>query len=338
MIMLLSRLASTRLTLFGMALLAAGAGLSYDNPAEMPVWVLVVPLAFLSINLFAAIIVQPGINKRPGLLTFHIGLLAVCVLAAIGRLTVYEARIEMLQGTEFSPAQAFNVQQGPWHVGDLNALAFVQGPYTVEYGPELSRGPTRSHVAIPLPEGGWDEKVVGDDTPLLLDGYRFYTSFNKGFAPILTWLSDAGEQVTGAVHMPSYPLFEYKQDSEWVTPLGEQLKLWLRLETGYTEETSWVLDGERSTGVLVVNSGDQRVELSPGDEVSLQGGRLRYEALSTWMGYKIYYDPTLKWLFIAAVLAVFGLMQHYWSKFSVQPMQKNDIDVRVNDVDKGAQG
>ncbi len=323
MMPLLRRLASTRLTLLGMAMLAVGAGLSYDNPVDTPVWVLVVPLAFLALNLFAAIIAQPGINRRPGLLMFHVGLLAVCVLVAIGRLSVYEARVELLQGTEFEPSLAFDVRQGPWHGGKLSEVKFVQGPYSVEYGPQLSRGPTRSQVLIPDGHGGWQEKVVGDDTPLVLKGYRFYTTFNKGFASIITWLPEFGMPVSGAVHMPSYPLFEYKQANSWITPAGEEVKLWLRMDTAYDTENDWTLSGNTSSGVLVVNNGGQRVELSPGDEVSLKGGRLRYDSLGTWMGYKIYYDPTLMWLFIGSVLAVVGLMQHYWSKFASQPMRQD---------------
>jgi cytochrome c biogenesis protein ResB len=43
--------------------------------------------------------------------------------------------------------------------------------------------------------------------------------------------------------------------------------------------------------------GEQRVELTPGSEVQLAEGRLRYEALTTWMGYRVFYDPTIQWLF-----------------------------------------
>lgn len=326
------RLASTRLTLVGMVLLAAGAGFSYDNPVTTPVWVLVVPLAFLAVNLFAAILVQPGINRRGGLLLFHIGLLSICILAAIGRLTFYEAHVELTGGESFAAENVIDPRQGPWHRGELDQVHFVQGPYTVEYGAQLRRGPTRSQVAIPDGKGGWAERVAGDDTPLLIAGYRFYTSFNKGFAPVLTWMPDEGEAVTGTVHMPSYPLFDYKQDNRWTPPGGSEILFWLRLETGYNADAPWVLDGRKARGVLVVNSNGQRVELNPGDEVQLSGGRLRYESLNSWIGYKIFYDPTLKWLFIAAVLAVAGLARHYWSKFGDQPLaQQQSV---VNKVEK----
>ena len=30
------------------------------------------------------------------------------------------------------------------------------------------------------------------------------------------------------------------------------------------------------------------------------------------MGYKVYYDPTLRWLFFVSIIAVFGMAWHYW--------------------------
>lgn len=319
----LRRLASTRLTLVGMAWLAIGAGVNYDNPmaaSAASVWTLAAPLLFLALNLLAAIITQPGINRRPGLLVFHIGLFSICVLAAIGRLTFFEARFELGQGMPFAADLLTDVRHGPWHRNSLDHVHFVQGYYTVDYAPGLTRGPTRSQVMVPQAGGGWREQIIGDDTPLVLDSYRFYTSFNKGFAPVLTWQPEQGAPVTGTLNMPSYPLFEYKQDSEWAPPGGKPIKFWLRLETGYTKEQSWVLDGRKARSVLVVNDGERRVELAPGESVSLPGGKLRYEQLSTWMGYKIFYDPTLYGLFVAAIVAVLGLAHHYWRKFASQPL------------------
>ncbi len=319
MITVFSRLASIRLTLVGMVALAIGAGLSYDNPAETSVWVLAAPLALLSLNLFAAILTNPRINRRPGLLIFHVGLLLICVLAAIGRLTLFEGRVEMSQGAVFDVQAVTDIKQGPWHRGRIGEVVFVQGPYTVSYQPGLKRGPTRSHVSLPDGRGGWREKVVGDDKPLIINGYRFYTTFNKGFAVIVSWLPAEGEPMTGTIHMPSYPLFDYKQSNQWTTPGGGELKLWLRVNAGMDRDKAWVLDGSKASGVLVVKSGSERVELEEGESIAVDGGHLRFEQLSTWMGYKIFYDPTLFWLFIASVVAVLGLAYHYWRKMAQQP-------------------
>lgn len=311
------RLASLRFTLAGMILLAIGAALSYNNPASTPVWVLVVPMALLSINLLAAIISNPRIHRRGSLLVFHLALLGVTVLVAIGFLTRFEAHIEMLEGTAFSADDLVDTKPGLWHVGHLDKVHFIQGPYTVDYAAGMMRGPTRSHIQLPDGRGGWEWRVVGDDKPLVVEGYRFYTSFNKGFAPILTWLPDHGQPETGSVNMPAYPLFEFKQDNSWTPPGASEIKFWLRLDTGMNEKSDWVLDGDKTTGVLVINTADgQRVELKPGDSAPVPGGRLRYDRLTTWMGYKIFYDPTLHLLFATAIIGVLGLFTHFWQKFS----------------------
>lgn len=309
------QLASLRLTLVGMGLLAVGAALSYDNPVSTPVWVLVAPLALLAVNLFAAILSNPHINRRGGLLLFHIGLLFIVLLAAVGRLTHMDGRIELTEGDAFDAEDLIDVQHGPWHAGALERVQFVQGGFTVDYSPGMARGPTRSTVLVPDGRGGWEQRVVGDDTPLVLEGYRFYTTFNKGFAPILTWIPDQGAPVTGSVHMPSYPLFEHRQANRWTPPGAEEIRFWLQLDTGMNPQGDWRLDPARTPGVLVVRAGERRVELRPGESQRLDGGVLRYERLSSWMGYKLFYDPTLHWLFIASMIAVLGLAAHFWRKF-----------------------
>ena len=120
--------------------------------------------------------------------------------------------------------------------------------------------------------------------------------------------------------MPSYPLMAYRQANEWQTPVGEPVKFWLQLNTGLDEHSNWMLDPARATGLLVINRGDKRLEMKPGDSIALQGGTLTFERLGGWMGYKIFYDPTLSWLFICAILAVLGMALHYWQKFSAAPL------------------
>jgi len=311
-------LGSPRLAMVGMAALAIGAVLSYGNPDTVSIWVLILPLLFLAVNLLMAILTNPRIYKRHGLLLFHVGLLSIVILSAIGRLTHFEADVEMVRDTVFDSTEVLRAKAGIWHDGTLAEVQFQQGHYTVDYSPGLVRGKTKSYITVFDPSGVATQKIVGDDTPLVLEGYRFYTSFNKGFAPILTWQpADGGEPLTGAIPMPSYPLFEYKQDNQWAPPDSEQIDFWLRLDTGLTEDEAWTLDGRHAQGILVVKSGDQRVELRPGESTKLPGGVLVYEQLTTWLGYKIFYDPTLFWLFIASVLTVVGMTAHFWRKITL---------------------
>lgn len=308
-------LASTRLTLFGMVFLGVGAALNYDNPVETPAWVLVTPITLLAINLLAAVLTNPRINRRGGLLVFHLGLLAIAVLAAIGRMTILEANVELTVGDAFSANDVMLIREGPWHAGSLDRVAFVQGPWTIDYSPGMSRGPTRSEIMVPDGHGGWDHQIIGDDTPLVSEGFRFYSTFNKGFAAVLTWIPDGGVPVTGAVHMPSYPLFEHRQANRWTPEEGEEIRFWLQLETGIDPNANWRLDPQEAKGLLVVRAGEDRVELQPGESVRLEHGSLRYDRLAGWMGYRIYYDPTLHWLFLASMIGVLGLAAHFWRKF-----------------------
>jgi len=290
-------------------------------------WLFVGPsiVLLLAVNLISAIISNPRINRRGGLLVFHLGLLSIVVLAAIGRLTHMDGRVEIIAGAEFSPELVTDVHSGPLHSGALADVKFVQGPFTVEYRAQMMRGLTHSQVALPDNEGGWREAVVGDDRPLLIEGYRFYTTFNKGFAPILSWTSHDGRvSETGAVHMPSYPLFDFKQSNSWTPQGGDEIKFWLQLETGLTAEEAWVLDGRRATGTLVVNVSDERTELLPGQSVKMASGTLRYERLTTWMGYKLFYDPTLQWMFLAAFITIAGLSAHLWRKLAAEPLGLDD--------------
>jgi len=317
---MLRRLASLKFTLVGMVLLAGGAALSYGNPAEVSVWVLIVPLALLALNLAAAIVTNPRINRQPGLLVFHVCLLATVLLAGLGRLTHLDAHLEIAQNEAFSKDMLQEVKKGPWHSGNLDKVQFIQGAYTVDYAVGLKRGLTHSQVFLPGLGGATVMQDVGDDRPLILERYRFYTTHNKGFAPVLTWLPNQGVPVTGRINMPGYPLYDYKQDNSWVPPgTKEEIKFWLQLQTGMTLEEPWVLDGRNATGILVVTSDDKRVELEPGDEVSLEHGRLRFENLTTWMGYRVFYDPTIQWLFWVTVVGVFGLTHFFWVKLNLVP-------------------
>jgi len=72
---------------------------------------------------------------------------------------------------------------------------------------------------------------------------------------------------------------------------------------------------------LVLRVGDERRELQPGERYLLPQGMLVYEGLTTWMGYKVFYDWTLPWLLASCLLAVVSLTWHYWQKFAAQPWE-----------------
>lgn len=331
MMVWVNRLASKHLTMLGMLLLAVGSALSYGGRLDVSMWVLVVPLLVLSLNLLAAIMTNRRINRQAGLLVFHLGLLGLVIVVAFGRLVHMDAQVEMIVGQGFYPELLHETKHGPLHISHLDEVNFIQGPYSVNYDPGPRRKETYSYAMVTYPDGHKQEIVFGDDKPLLMGNYRIYTSFNKGFTTILTWTPDGGESVTGSVNMPSFPLYDYKQQNTWTPPgTDDEIKFWLRLTTAYDESVKWVLEQKTSSGVLVVTVGDERVELMPGEEARLPAGTLRFDELTMWMGYTIFYDPTLGWLFWISVIAVLGLTWHLGHKIMVQGWSGKDDDDSVS--------
>ena len=327
--MSLRLLRSTRLTLAGFALLGAAVAVGQWQPQRV-YWAVVFSLALLALNLTAALVFSREL-RRGGLGVFHLSLLGCLLLVAWGRLTHLDARIEIVDGQPFSPDAVQVVARGPMHSDSYRDLHFTQGPFTVDYAPGLRRQHTISKVAVGHAVGRQGQapaqwQQVGDDHPLVLEGYRFYTTHNKGFAPILSWIAPGAAALTGAVHMPDYPGSDWKQEQTWTPPAGPEMRFWLRQAKPVTQDEAWTLEPRKTDAVLVVEFDGRRFELRPGQEAVADRGVLRYEYLAGWMGYRIFYDPTLMPLLWLSVLGVVGMAVHLWS--CVVAPRRRDVDAR----------
>ncbi len=296
-------LASLRLTLA--AILAAGAivltGQWFDYPFGS---VVAFPFAVLCLNLLAALCVTPKLRRQAGLLGFHLALAALALLVAADRLTFLNGHVEVTEGTVFDP-RLVEAETGLFHRNALADVRFVQKGFEINYGPMVKRRDTVSTVLVPDGAGAWQPRAVGDDRPLVVGDYRFYTSFNKGFAPLLTYRDRQGVAHSGSLHLPSYPLNHFRQGTEWQLPDGSgAVKLWLHIpEPVYEEERTWQFR-KPADARLVVMSADGRRELRPGEELLLGDGRLRYEELRSWMGYTIAYNPLTPWMLATVVIGI----------------------------------
>lgn len=315
---MVQRAASLRLTLCILLLLALGAVAALGNVLP-PTWALSVPLALCALNLAAAVATHAAFRQQLSLLVFHLALLAVLLLAAAGRMTYLKGQVELSDGDHFA-GELTGVEAGPWHRSRLDQLRFANLGFEIDYQPGVKRASTRNRVAWIAEDGTERQGVIGDTVPLVLQGYRFYTSFNKGFAPRFLWQPADGAAQRGTIHLPAYPLHEYRQALEW-TPPGSQLQLWTQLQFDEI-----LLDPERPSQFrlpaqhrVVLRSGGQRWELGPGDRVNLPGGVLQYEGLTRWMGYSVFYDWTIPWLLAACTLAVAALALHFFAKFRDRP-------------------
>lgn len=317
----LQLLASLKLTLLILAALAVGIIVTYRNETKTT-WPLVLPLALCALNLLAAIATQPVFRRQVPLLMFHLALLSIIVLVAIGRMTYLKGHVELVEGQEFDGVLTAQ-DAGPWHRNRLSPLRFVNAGFSIDYAAGVRRGATQNKVRYADEDGTVREVIIGDNTPMILDGYRFYTSFNKGFAPTFLWRPNEPQgapPLLGTVNLPAYPIHEYQQAMEWVLP-GTEIKAWTLLQFDEV-----ILDPDKPSSFrlpekhqVVMRIGEQRWELVPGQVIDLPQGRLEYQGLRSWMGYSVFKDWTIHWLLAACGLAVSALGWHFWRKFAARP-------------------
>ena len=314
----LKHLASLKLTLAVLITLGGGIFL-YDPVVESTVWLLVAPLVAGAFNLSAAVLSNAVFRRQTALLAFHLALLAIVVLLAIGRLTYLKGELELAEGEAFS-GEITRSARGPWHRSRLERVQFVNEGFTIRYEKGVRRAETRNTVKWLDDSGAEQSAVIGDNEPLIRQGYRFYTSFNKGFAPMFLWYPAEGAPRRGTINLPAYPIHEYRQALEWQLP-GTNTRIWTMLQFDDVvldpDQVSQFRLPEKHT--LVVRIGEARHELTPGARLTLPQGVLVYERLSTWMGYTVFYDWTLPWLFAACVFAVASMAWHFWCKCAAQP-------------------
>ena len=267
-------------------------------------------LGLLALNLIAAIISKPQFRRQASLLIFHVCLLAIVLLSAWGVLTRFQGTIEIVEGAAFDADGIMSAEQGPWHKMRLNDVVFSQGPVEVKYGPRLVRDQTKSTLNI-FADGATRPIQIGDTRSYRSLGYRFVTTSNKGYAVLLTWIDENGTRVSGAVHMPSFPALEWKQQNQWQTPPGQVLQLKLMPDSPPLDQ-AWTMTGAGTNRILEVAHNDRYETLHPGDTMALEGGTLIYDEMRMWIGYRIDYNIVLPWAFFASVTGILALAWHFW--------------------------
>ena len=314
----LLRLASLKLTLAVIVLLLAGSALALWSREQMT-WPLVAPLALFALNLAAAVATNAAFRRQGALLVFHLALIALVLLVAAGRLTYLKGWVELADGSVFA-GRLDGYEAGPWHAGGIERVSFQNLGFSIYYAPGIRRGRTRNRVRWFDADGVERRAVIGDMDPLVLRGYRFYTSYQKGYAPEFTWYPRAGAPQRGGVDLPAYPMYEQNQRQEWTPPGGgPSFDITLRID-------GIILDPARPSAfalpkrhTLLIRADRETHEVEPGGRIELAEGTLVYEGLRTWMGYTVFYDWTLPWVFAASLVALLSLAWHYARKFAARP-------------------
>ena len=320
---IVKKLASLRLTLAAMILLVMLA-LMGSRSAAVDIAVTALPIAVLVLNLLAAIVTNRSFRTQTGLLVFHIGLLLVFVLAGLSVLTRFNGHVEVVQGGAFDVRDVEVTEQGWLYDGNLADVHFVQRDIQVDYLPGLVRQATRSTIEFMSANGVPQRMTIGDSRGAEFSGYRLLATFNKGLALILRWEGHDGDVSYGAVHFPSFPQYDWRQVTEWLTPAGQQVEMKIEFAGPVSRPTEqWVLQRPQVPFSVRSSATDMPAVVTRlGESIDVVGGSLRVDDLRMWMAYRVDYFPFLPWMFVAAMLAIGGLAAHFGSRYL--PMRKID--------------
>lgn len=309
---LLQALASPKsmLAFFGFA--AASALLSIYRP-ELITAAWTVPLALFAVTLVASILTRPRFRRDALLLGVHLALLAIVGLIGVARLTYLDGAVTLTEGGEPFRGRLDLDRRGPLHPASLDRLRFANEG-VVEAFDSAERGPAiHSRIRWWDDAGGSHVADIANDVPLLLDGYRIYATYHRGFSPVFRWQGKAGATDVGAVQLRADT--DFGMANQWTLPNGQTL--WIMLDP---LRTTLMLPGEQRSGLgaaslphrLVVRRGEARETLEVGQSLAFEDGVLTYLGLRSWMGYRIVYDPASDWLMAASLVLVLCMCLYYW--------------------------
>lgn len=280
---------------------------------QQPDWITtvwIVPLGVFAVSLLAAVATNARLRCDPALLGLHLGLLALVVLVALARLTYLDGAVTLTQGNAFD-GQLHLDRRGPLHPPGIEQLRFANEGFTEDFYTGARWKSTYNRVRWWDASGASQVAEIGDDRPLLLGGYRIYTSFNRGYSPMFSWQPTQGGEEIGTVQLRAG---ELDMANDWQLPGGPKIWAMLDLPTPAT-----LTPGERRANLnsaqiahrLVIRSGERREVLQQGQSMDFAQGRLTYLSLSSWMGYRVIYDVAMYWMAAATVLVVACMMAFY---------------------------
>lgn len=302
-------LASPRWMLAFFVFAAASALVSVQEPDWItPVWLL--PLGVFAVSLLAAIATNARLRKDVALLGLHLGLLIFIALLGAARLTYFDGAVTLTQGTPFDGRLDLD-RRGPLHPGGVERLRFANEGFTEEFAERARWKATRNRVRWWDAQGNSDIAEIGDDNPLVLRGYRIYTTHNRGYSPVFRWSAADGREEMGTVQLRAG---EFDLANKWQLPGGPEIWAMLAptdsptLARGAKREN---LGEDKLAHQLVIRTGERRELLLPGASLDLPGGRLTYVALESWMGYRIVYDVAMYWMMAAATVTLVCMVFFY---------------------------
>ena len=179
---LISWSASNQATLVLLILLGLAIIAYYQMAAAERIWLIAIPALLLILNFLLALVTRQILKNNWPLILFHFALIALVLLALVGRLSYFRATLELAHNETFA-GQLENRQQGPWHRYGLDGASFTNLGFQIRYHAGIKRDKTTNQILLELADGRRHRLEIGDHVPLVIGHYRFYTSHNKGYAP-----------------------------------------------------------------------------------------------------------------------------------------------------------
>lgn len=294
-------------------LMAAVGALWASTPGRSATLAMVIPFSLLTINLLAAIATNRRFRTDLPLLVFHLALLAMIITFVMARLTYFEGQATVTAGAGFE-GEMLSEESGALHARRLDEVSFTNLGFTENFPARGHYHATYNRVSWQAADGDTHTADIGDDVPLILHGYRIYTSRHRGFSPVFRWQKADGTDEWGTVQLRDNNGGDFASANDWVLPDGE--KAWLMMDFDAAESTggahsriNFGIDAQHHQ--LILRIGDERHTLTPGQTLPRPGGMLTYVRPGSWMGYRIVADPTKPWLIGSVALTVMSLVWFY---------------------------
>ncbi len=321
LVQVLRWLAAPQLTVL-VFVLAAVSALWISEAGAPPTLVFTPPLLLLTVNLAAALLIHPRFRTDLPLLLFHIALIMLVILFFIARMTYLEGLATVTRGATFN-GELLRVEKGPWHGEGYHNLRFVNEGFIDEYPANGNGYLTFNTVHWRDVAGNLHRRVIGDDVPLVLKGYRFYAT-RRGFTPRLFWQPQSGDMQYIDVKLPDIGPDGWHEGFVWTLPGGQQAQLMVEHKLIEPPPGSRRVDLGLSQidAPLIVRTNEQRHVLRPGRSLELAGGTLSYVKLDVWLGYEVVYDPTTPWLIAVTVIGIVSLIVFYLKRVFIQSTQE----------------
>lgn len=309
-------LASRRLTVV-FFLLTAGASLAVAQGKMEATALMLAPFGLLTANIGAAIFTSARFRADLPLLLFHLCLVALVALVGLARLVYLDGTATLSAGTAFE-GEFQSDKRGLLHHGRLRDVHFVNDGFNEQFFRRGKLRATYNRVRWMDDSGQWHIAEIGDHRPLIMHGYRIYTTRNRGFSPLFLWQpADGSDSSYGTVQLDDAPLETLDPSNKWELPGGIPVRAILNISAP-DERPDQQKNANRYTKdlehMLTLKVRNASHALRPGDSVTLPEGTLTYVRLDSWMGYQISYDPTPPWIMATVLLGCFSLIWFYWRR------------------------